>query len=50
MFNPDMFSAKQLERFAESVLDVVEFLSNANNRGKEIREVRALLSKRKSRL
>ena len=46
MFNPDIFSEQQVERFTESVLDVVEFLSDATNLGKEVREMRSVLSKR----
>ena len=50
MFNPDMFSAGQVIRFTESVFDIVDFLSDPDNWGKEVRELRAILSKRGSRL
>ena len=46
VFHPDMFSKQQVERFTESVLDLVEFLSDAENLGKEVREMRSVLSKR----
>ena len=50
MFHPDMFSEQQVERFVESVLDLVDFISDANNLGKEVREMRSLLSKRFSEI
>ena len=46
MFHPDMFSEQQVERFTESVLDLAEYLSDAENLGKEVREIRTVVSKR----
>ena len=46
VFHPDMFSKQQVERFAESVLDLVGFLCDAENSGKEVREIRSVLSER----
>ena len=46
MWHPDMFSEQQVEQFIESVLDLVEFLSDVENLGKEVREMRSVLSKR----
>ena len=49
-FNPDMFTARQVEGFAESVLDVVAFLGDMKNWEREVREAQAVLSTRESRL
>ena len=49
-FNPDMFTAKEVEGFTESVLDVVAFLSDIKNWEREVREAQAVLSTRESRL
>ena len=45
-YNPDMFTAEDVDRFMESVLGVVDFLSDSSNWEKEVREVQALLSTR----
>lgn len=45
LFNPDVFSEKQVERFTDSVFDIVEFLSDVDNWGKEVCELRAILSR-----
>lgn len=46
MYHPGMFTEQQAERLAESVLDLVEFLIDAGNQGKEVRGIRSVLSKR----
>ena len=47
LFNPDMFSEKEVELFVESVFDAVEFLSDTRNWEREVRELRAALSKKR---
>ena len=49
-FDPDMFTAKQVRGFTESVFIVVELLSESKNWDREVREVLALLLPRESRL
>ena len=49
-YNPDMFTAEDVERFTESVFGVVDFLSDKSNWEKEVREVPTLFSTRQSRL
>ena len=47
LFNPDMFSEKEVELFMESVFDAVEFLSDTGNWEREVRGLRAALSKKR---
>ena len=49
-YNPDMFTAEDVNKFTETVLDVMDFLSDASNWEKEVRELQALLTTRESRL
>lgn len=48
MFNPDTFSETDVERFTESVLDAVGFLSDTDNEGKDFCELRAMLANKVS--
>lgn len=50
MFNPDVYSEKQVMRFTGSVFEIVEFLSDTSNWEKEILNGRAVLSKGESHL
>lgn len=47
LFNPDMFSEKEVELFVESVFDAAEFLSDTGNWEREVGELRAALSKKR---
>lgn len=50
LFDPDMFSERQVTAFTESVFDAVDFLSDMGNWEKKVREMRAVVSKKESRL
>lgn len=50
MFNPDIFSEKQVRRSTGSVFDIVEFLSNTSNCEKGFINERAVFSKGESHL